>query len=260
MKVALVQMTVTAGDVEGNRRRGVELVREAAKQAEVVVLPEIWTTGYSLGKVAEWAETESGPTVSALAAIARSANVTVITGSIPHQREGQIFNSAFVINGAGELVTDYQKLHLCSIFKENRFFAPGMHRPVFSIGGVTAAVAICYDLRFPELFRALAIDGAKVIFVPAEWPAVRGNTWRVLNQARAIENQVFICAVNCVGAHRGEPFYGHSMVVAPDGEVIAEGAGDQEDIVYCELDLALLDKVRAALTAWDDRRPDMYGC
>lgn len=260
MKVALVQMTVTAGDVEGNRRRGVEMARTAAKQAEVVVLPEIWTTGYSLGRVQEWAEDENGPTVSALAAVARATGAMVIAGSIPQKRAGQVFNGVFVINGAGEVVSDYQKLHLCSLYRENSFFAPGMRRSLFSIGGVMAGVAVCYDLRFPELFRTLALDGARVIFVPAEWPTVRGTHWRVLNQARAIENQVFVCAVNCVGRHRDDVFYGHSLVIAPTGEIIAEGPDEKEDIIYCELDPALVDKEQARLKAWRDRRPDMYGC
>jgi len=259
MKVALVQMTVVAGDVEGNRRRGVEMVRTAAKQAEVIVLPEIWTTGYSLKNLDKWAEEENGPTVSELAAVARSAQVTVIAGSIPHKHLGQIYNSVFVINRAGELVSDYQKLHMCSIFNEELFFVPGKRRTVFSIDGVTGGVAVCYDLRFPELFRDMVLDGARVIFVPAEWPTVRGNHWRVLNQARAIDNQVFICAANCVGKHRDMEFYGHSMVIAPDGEIIAEAAGE-ENIIYCEFDPARVDTVRAGLKVWNDRRPDMYGC
>lgn len=260
MKVALVQMTVVSGDVEGNRRRGVELVQEAAKQAEVVVLPEIWTTGYALRNVADSAEELGGATISQLAAVARSANVTVVAGSIPHKHLGQIYNSVFVISPTGEVVSDYQKLHMCSMYKEHTFFAPGQHRSVFDIGGVKAGVAVCYELRFPELFRSLTMDGAQVIFVPAEWPTARGNHWRVLNQARAIENQVFICAVNCAGQHRSDVFYGHSMVIAPNGEIAAEGAEEKEDIVYCQLDMALVEKVRGSLRVWDDRRPDMYGC
>ncbi|MDR3561040.1 MAG: carbon-nitrogen family hydrolase [Negativicutes bacterium] len=258
MKVALVQMQVVAGDVDGNRRRGVELTAEAAANADIVVLPEIWTTGYSLKNLAEWAEDTSGPTITALADIARRTKTTVIAGSIPYKQGGRTYNSVFVLDESGKVISDYQKLHMCSIFGEERFFAPGERRSVFTVGGVKAGVAICYDLRFPELFRALASDGAEVIFVPAEWPAARLNHWRVLNQARAIENQVFICAVNCVGRHRDTAFNGHSMVVAPNGDILVEG-DEEEGINYCTIDLAMVGAVRSMLNAWDDRRPDLFG-
>ncbi len=147
---------------------------------------------------------------------------------------------------------------MCSFLGEDRFFAPGRQRSVFGIDGTTAGLAVCYDLRFPELFRALASDGARIVFLPAEWPAGRARNWRVLNQARAIDNQIYICAVNCVGRHKEIDFYGHSMVVAPDGDILAEG-GEDEDIIYCEVDPAMVGTVRAGWNVWADRRPDVYG-
>jgi predicted amidohydrolase len=257
MRVALVQMKVTAGDVAGNRRRGTDLARAAAKNAEVVVLPEIWTTGFSLTNLDKWAEQVPGPTFADLAAIARDAGAAIIAGSVPRKTGGRIYNNAIVIDAAGNIAADYQKLHLCSYLGEDRYFAPGNKRVVFDLGGTKAGLAVCYDLRFPELFRALAIDGAQIIFIPAEWTASRARNWRVLNQARAIDNQIYICAVNCVGRHREFEFHGHSMVVAPDGDIIAEGGADEE-IIYCQVEPAMIETVRAARNVWNDRRTDMY--
>lgn len=257
MKIALIQMTVVAGDAEGNRKRGLALAEEAAGQAEVIVLPEVWTTGYALRQVDTMAEDEKGPTINAIADISRKCGVTVVAGSLPMRRQGKVYNCSIVINPAGEIVARYEKMHLFSMTGEERFFAAGERRSVFKIAGLDAGIAICYELRFPELFRSLTLDGAKVIFMPAEWPAARAEHWRVLNQARAIENQVYICAANCVGEHRGAPFYGHSMLIGPTGELIAEG-GSEECIVYGEINAAMVDESRQKMQVWQDRRPEVY--
>lgn len=257
MKVALIQMEVVAGAVAENRERGLRLARKAASKADVVILPEIWTTGYSLRNVEEWAEDETGSTLTGLKEIAQTFHTTIISGSIPFRQGGKIFNSACVMNQAGELIACYHKIHLFQFMGEERFFAPGWERCTFPVYGATAGLAICYDLRFPELFRSLTMDGASVIFVPAEWPGARGEHWRTLVQARAIENQVYICAVNCVGQHRGNPFYGHSLLVSPGGDILAKG-GDGEEIVYGEIDLDQVSAIRQTMPVWADRRPKMY--
>lgn len=257
MKVALVQMMVVAGDVMGNRRRGIAMADEAAKQAKVVVLPEIWTTGYALRQVAELAETETGPTITALSEIASRSGTTIIAGSLAMRVGDKIYNRSVVIGPNGSIIAGYEKLHLFSMMGEERFFAPGNRRVEFDLAEMKAGMAICYDLRFPELFRNLALDGAQVIFLPAEWPTIRAGHWDLLVRARAVENQVYICAVNCVGEHRGSPFYGHSMLVGPDGQILAEG-NDTEGIIYGEMEGAVVAEVRENMRVWQDRRPEVY--
>lgn len=257
MKIALIQMKVVAGDGTGNRAHGLAMAEKAAQKADVLVLPEIWTIGYALKDVKQWAEDQSGSTLTALQAIARQSQVTIITGSLPYLQGGRIYNGAFVINAAGDIIGDYQKIHLFNLMGEERFFAPGSKRCVFPLQHTTAGLTICYDLRFPELFRSTTLDGATIIFVPAEWPAARGSHWRTLLQARAIENQIYICAVNCVGQHRENVFYGHSMVVSPNGDIIAEGT-DSESIVYAEVDVSVVEQVRKGMSVWQDRRPELY--
>lgn len=257
MKVALIQLEVIAGEVARNREQGLALAKEAAKQADILMLPEIWTTGYALREVGKWAEDINGPTITGLRNIAKEQGITIISGSLPFKRDGKVYNSAFVINGTGEVIADYQKIHLFNLMGEERFFAAGDKRTLFPLSNISAGLAICYDLRFPELFRAMAVDGAKIFFIPAEWPAARGAHWRLLNQTRAVENQVYVCAVNCVGRHRENVFYGHSMVVSPNGEIIVE-AGNEEGIFYGDIDLAAIEEVRQAMSVWGDRRPELY--
>jgi len=140
---------------------------------------------------------------------------------------------------------------------EDRFFAAGDRRCLFSVDGVRAGLTICYDLRFPELFRSLTKEGAQVIIMPSEWPAARAEHWQTLIRARAIENQVYVCAVNCVGEHRGKPFCGQSLLIAPGGEIVASG-GAEEAIVYGEIDTAVVDGARETMKVWQDRRPEVY--
>ncbi len=257
MKIALIQMEIVAGDVASNRSRGLSMAREAASQADIIVLPEIWTTGYALRDVDQWAEDQTSPTITALQELARHTNTTIISGSIPFRCKERIFNGAFVINRAGEIIADYQKIHLFNLMNEQRFFAAGSKRCVFALQDTTAGLAICYDLRFPELFRSMTMDGAKIIFLPSEWPESRGGHWRILAQARAIENQVYICAVNCVGKHRNNVFYGHSMLIAPNGDIIVEGSG-QEAILYGLIDLDQVTIMREQMSVWQDRQPELY--
>lgn len=257
MKVAMIQMQVRAGEVAVNRQRGLELAAKAATQADILLLPEIWTTGYQLNELERWAEAESGPVISALKHIARSGNIWIVAGSLPARSATGITNTMFVVAPDGTLAARYDKIHMFSLYGENRFFQAGSARALFSLPTVKAGLAICYDLRFPELFRSLALAGAELVFVAAEWPQVRSVHWRLLNQARAVENQVFIVATNCVGEHKGLRFAGQSLVVAPDGEIVAEGS-DREEIVVADLDLSLIAKTRQAMSVWQDRRPELY--
>jgi predicted amidohydrolase len=257
MKVALIQMTVVAGDVDANRSRGLAMAETAAAQAEIIVMPEIWTTGYALRQVETLAEEETGPTVSAIRELARKRGVTIVAGSLPLKRDGLIYNSSVVIGPQGETKASYDKIHLFSMTGEERFFAPGNRRVTFDHGGLTAGVAICYELRFPELFRSLTMDGAQVVFMPSEWPVARVEHWRTLTRARAIENQVYICAVNCVGEHRGSPFCGHSLLIGPTGDILADG-GAEEGIIYGEINAETVAEARKNMQVWQDRRPEAY--
>jgi len=257
MRIAMVQMRIDAGDVTANRERGLAMAEEAAGRADVVVMPEIWTTGYALRQVALLAEDDKGPTLTGLKAIAARHGATIVAGSLPLRRHGKVYNEAVAVGPAGTTVASYAKVHLFSMYGEERFFAAGDRLCIFSAAGMNAGLAVCYDLRFPELFRSLTAGGALMIFLPSEWPTVRLEAWRTLNRARAMENQVYMCAVNCVGEHRGGPFGGHSLLIGPGGEILADG-GREEGIVYCEADPAVVAATREGMKVWQDRRPEVY--
>lgn len=259
MKIAMLQMEIVAGDREGNTGKGLALVAEAAAKADVIILPEIWTTGYALKNVAAAAEHTDGPLMTRLAGIAGSQRVHIIAGSVPVSRNGRVYNTTLVIDRQGTVVASYEKVHLFSLYGEERFFAPGTKLGMLALDNMTAGVAICYDLRFPELFRSLALQGAQAVFVPAGWPAARGHHWRTLAQARAIENHLYVCAVNCVGSYKGSPFYGHSLLVDPEGVILAEG-DDRETIIYGEINPARVTEARKVMLTFADRRPDIYTC
>ncbi len=256
MKIALLQMLIVEKNKAANVDRGLQLLRRAAKEHDLVVLPEIWTTGYSLGKLQTEAETVDGQVITQVCQIAAQYHCCIIAGSVPMKHDGRIYNTSVAVNSKGQIVNLYDKVHLFGLFNEEEFFAPGNNFDSFMLDGIRCASTICYDLRFPELYRHLALQGAKLIFCPAEWPESRGDIWRLLAQARAAENHIFLLAVNCAGYFKGAPFYGHSMVVAPSGKIVAE-AGMEEEIVSCEIDLREIDSVRQRLNALADVRREL---
>ena len=256
MKIALIQMEILEKNTETNIRHGIQLVKEAAGKCDIIVLPEIWSTGYALGKIKEECSELGDELIANLKNIAKESKTAIIAGSLPLNRDGKIYNSSIAINKVGEIVNIYDKAHLFGLFSEEKFFAPGNNFSAFDLDGVCCGSTICYDLRFPELYRHLSLQGAKIIFVPAEWPAVRGDMWKLLSQARAAENHNFIVAVNCAGEFKGANFFGNSMVIDPAGKIIAEGS-DKEEIIYCDIDLAKIDKVRTHLNALADVRKEL---
>ena len=257
MKIALVQMRIEERNKAANVEHGIELLQKAVVGQDVVIMPEIWTTGYSLGRLEKEAEELDGPVVKKIQEIARTSNCAIIPGSVPLMLNGKVHNTSIVINKKGEIIYLYSKMHLFGMFHEERFFEAGDTYEPFMLGDVACGASICYDLRFPELYRRLAIKGAQVIFVPAEWPEARGDVWRLLLQARAMENQTYICGINCVGTFKEDTFYGHSMIVAPNGKIVVEG-GSQEEILRAEIELDLIGKMRKKLNALEDVRQELF--
>ena len=140
---------------------------------------------------------------------------------------------------------------------EEKHLQSGDKLGLLNVSGTDAGMMICYDIRFPELARKLAINGAKMLFVPAQWPNPRLHHWRTLLMARAIENQMFVIACNRCGTSGTSTFFGHSLIIDPWGEIIAE-AGEEESIIRAEIDLALVDTIRSKIPVFEDRRPQLY--
>lgn len=254
--VSIIQMDIALGNPERNRKIAFSLINEAARRgSDVVVLPELWTTGYSLGNIHRLAERTNGITTTRLLDICSRQNIYIV-GSIAEKVEETVYNSATILGPSG-LVGIYRKTHLFRPMNEHKHFTPGSSFDVFQTNIGRIGVIICYDLRFPELARKAALNGAHTLFVLAEWPQSRIMLWQYLLRARAIENQLFVVASNRIGSDGKNIFGGHSMILDPTGAMLVE-AGDSELILTCKLNLNLIDETRSYIPCLEDRNPKVY--
>lgn len=255
--VSVVQMNIKDGDPRKNWATMQELTQEAARRgSELVVLPELWDNGYALDRAKETASPLAGGLFAQVGALARSLNV-VILGSMLEKRGVGVYNTVAVFSPRAGTMGAYRKIHLFEPLQEPTYLSPGEAPLAIDLPWGTTGIAICYDLRFPELLHRYAVEGAKVIVLPAEWPAARIHHWRTLLQARAIENQYYVIGCNRVGEYNGTVFGGHSMVVDPWGGLVAE-AGEDETILTLKINTDMVDEVRAKLPVLGDRRPNLY--
>lgn len=252
MRAHLIQLAY--GDDEGTAERttrAAALVRAQAG-ADLIMLPELWPQGgFAYDRWAELAEPLSGPIVAALAAAARDVGAMVHMGSlVERDAAGQLFNTSVLLGADGGVLTTYRKIHLFGFSDgEPKLMTAGQDVVVNDRLGL----ATCYDLRFPELFREILDRGAEVLLLTSAWPARRIGHWRVLAQARAIENQMYVVACNTGGTHAGVALGGHSMVIDPWGAVLVE-AGDGEEVLTVDLDLDVVAAARRSFPVLADRR------
>ncbi|MGW5130614.1 carbon-nitrogen family hydrolase [Streptomyces sp. NPDC004135] len=255
MRASVIQIAVDEGEsVESRRRRAASLVREQAG-ADLVVLPELWTTGaFAYDAFGTEAEPLEGPTYEAMAKAASDAGVWLHAGSIPERDpDGPLYNTSLVFSPSGDLAAAYRKIHRFGFDKgEAVLMGAGEELVTVRLPATTLGLATCYDLRFPELFRGLVDAGAETLVVSAGWPERRRSHWTLLAQARAVENQSFVLACATAGTHAGVPQSGHSIVVDPWGEVLAE-AGAHEEVLTVEFDPGKVATTREQFPALKDR-------
>ena len=254
MKIAVIQMTSTENKNE-NIKKANHFIEEAISQkANIIALPENFPYLKIEGEQSPCAERLSGEIITSLTKIAKENSVTIIAGSIAEQIEGseKTYNTCVAINDRGELSGIYRKIHLFDVklssgkeYYESHYVKAGEDVVVIESEWCKMGLAICYDLRFPELFRKLTNQGAKVIFIPSAFTMSTGKDhWEVLLRARAIENQVYIVAPNQYGRHsKGRESYGNSLIVDPWGTVLAR-AQNKEEVIYCNIDLDYLTQIR----------------
>lgn len=259
VKVALAQIDIALGDPEANLKTAQEVAAQAAEQgAQLLVLPELWGSGYDLEHANFLSDELNTGLFGAMAALARHHRLAICGSLLEWDKEQERpFNTAFVYDADGALRGTYRKVHRFGLMHEDRFLGAGDQTPILQLPWGPTALAICYDLRFPELFRRYVLDGATVIVMPAEWPIQRIEHWRTLLRARAIENQCFVVACNRVGRDAANTFGGCSAVVDPWGTVLAE-AGDDATLLTATLSFAALDDARSRIPVLSDRRPEVY--
>ena len=244
MKISIAQFKSIIGAVDENFSTAAKLI-ESARASDVIVLPELWSTGYYPTPVEKFADIDGIRTKNFICAAAKNFGVNIIGGSVIVNSGGKIFNRSYIADRRGEIVAAYDKTHLFSFAGEDKVFGAGDKISAFELDGVKCGVAICYDLRFPEFARKLALHGAEIVFIPAAWSLKRLTPRRILTKARAIENQIFVVFVNSAGI---------SEIVNPSGEVVAE-CGRGEELLTAEIDLRERLKIIANMNLLADRNP-----
>ena len=222
-----------------------------------MVLPELWSSGYDLEHAQEHARLSQEKVLPALTMLAGRHRVYIVGSVLKANVRGEVFNAAVLLDPGAGSTRIYRKIHLFGPMLENQFLTEGRTAPIFHMPFGALALAICYDLRFPELFRKYALKGARLVILCAQWPALRLEHWRTLVRARAIENQLFVVACNRIGSSQGTRFGGHSMVVDPWGNVLQEGAG-QAALLTADVDFRAVNESRSRIPSLKDRRPALY--
>lgn len=249
------------------RAKAEKMIRDAAAAGcDFVCLPEMWNTPYSNDFFREYSEPENGETVEFMAGLARELGIYLIGGSISEIEDDKVYNTSFVFDREGNVIGKHRKTHLFDIdveggirFMESDTLTQGESATLFDTEFGKMGLAICFDVRFPELFRKMTLEGAQMIFLPAAFNMTTGPVhWSLSMKMRALDNQVFFAAIsparNMEGVYQA---YGHSMVVDPWADIIAE-AGAGEEIIIAEIDLDRVESIRNQLPLLKARRPELY--
>ena len=255
--ISLAQMHIQFGNIDANEKRAVEMIDQAAATgSSLVVLPELWSSGYDLKNGKQHAS--ATPAILAnLSALAHTHQIH-IAGSLLDQTAEGLRNTLFWQSPNQDAPARYSKIHLFGLMQEPSWLLPGDRLQQVQAPWGETGLAVCYDLRFPELFRSYTLSGAVAFTICAEWPARRSAHWEILLRARAIENQAFIFASNCVGNCADETFGGKSVLISPWGHILVEGSPQEEALVSAEIDTDLIEEARKFLPVIRDRRPDLY--
>lgn len=259
LTIALCQMQIIDGEKEKNLSNALDILKSLSISKnipDIVCFPELFTSGYDLRNAKQYAEAFPGSTIKKLAGI--SKNKFVVIGSVLEVEKDKFYNTAIVLGKKGDLIGKYRKVHLFSPMLEKEFLNSGNEITTFDLpefNNLRIGLAICYDIRFPELFRMMALEGAQIIFIPSEFPSPKREVWKTLLRARAIENQLFIIGVNRVGKGKSDEFFGCSL--ATNGDFF-EGLEDKPEIKAITIDLDTLTAIRKAIPALNDRRTDLY--
>lgn len=268
MRIHVLQIGYSDDEAVPDRVERVAALVRAQVGADLVVLPELWAAGgFSYRTWVERAEGPDGPTVQAIAAAARDLGAVVHAGSIVERAPADacgaglgeagrgLWNTSVLISSSGERLAAYRKIHRFGFGEgEPKLMEAGTDVVTATLSsGTVVGLATCYDLRFPELFRLLMDAGARLVIIPAAWPASRVEAWQLLGRARAVENQFVVVQCNTAGTHAGVTMGGRSQVVDARGAVLAE-AGSDEEVLTVDVDLADVDRWRAAFPVLADRR------
>ena len=259
MRIACLQMDMRLGEVDANFRKASLLVEAAMQHSpDVLLLPETWNTGFFPQEDLQSRCDADGEKVQEIFGnLAKHYAVNIVAGSVSDLRDGNVYNTAYIFDRSGRRIASYSKTHLFTPMGEDKAYAPGDSLCTFTLDGIPCGILICYDIRFPELARTLALQGTQLLFLPSQWPAERLHHLHSLLTARAIENQMFVACCNSCGKTANSQFGGESMILDPVGAKIAH-AGTGEEILLADIDISAVSAIRKSINVFHDRRPELY--
>jgi omega-amidase len=261
MKIAAAQISCTPGNLDANLRKIRDFVSRAKQSgAELIVFPEMVDTGYSMPAIQKHATTWNEGAVPELQKIAGEFSIAIIAG-VSERNDSRIYNAQALIDANGKILAKYRKTHLVTAapLDERPTFTPGDAFAICKIDNFNLGLTICYDLRFPEVCRKLAVENKVNVFIcSSAWPLPRMEHLRVLALTRAIENQSYLVLANRVGADDGVTFCGTSAIIDPYGVILAAASADRQELIQAEISQDVIDSVRSRMAVFDHRRPDLY--
>lgn len=259
MKVSCLQMNMELGNPAKNFRSAKGLICEAMEGSpDVLVLPETWNTGFfPKDTLGEMSCKDGAEVKEHIGSLARQFGVNIVAGSVSNVRGGKVYNTAFVFDRQGSCIAQYDKTHLFTPMGEDAFYTAGDHLCRFTLDGISCGLIICYDVRFPELVRSLALPGLDMLFVVSQWPESRIFHLRTLTTARAIENQMFVACCNSCGVAGDTVYGGSSAIIDPLGDTLAL-AGTTETVIAADCDMDILTLIRGRIPVFRDRKPELY--
>ena len=256
--ISLIQMQVTMGNPAANFSHAQQLMETAMKERpDILVLPETWNVGFfPADHLAQLADPEGKETKAFLSSFAKEHQVSILGGTVAVSEGNQVYNRSYGFDETGKLVSTYDKIHGFSLSGEPEYFQMGHTIPHFQMAGLSCSLAICYDVRFPELIRREALQGVDLFFLPAAWPKLRKDHWITLNKARAIENQFYLACVNQGGVSGNTDYAGNSMLLDPWGNALCH-LPEEEAISIGTIDTDVISEVRTKINTYRDRRPEI---
>jgi len=266
MKVALIQMTVVNDKYENLLNAKNKIEEAALKGSQIICLPEMFNCPYDNSYFETFAEDDYGKSITMIQSLAKKHSCIIIAGSIPEKYENKIYNTSYVIDDQGNIISKHRKVHLFDVnvkkgitFKESEILSPGNQIKVVSTKFTKIGIAICYDMRFPEVIRKMALEGAKIVFIPAAFNMTTGPAhWHTIAKARALDNQLYMAL--CSPARNMEASYtayGHSLITNPWGEIEKE-LDEKESILIHEINLKAVKSIRESLPLLKHRKPELY--
>ena len=257
IKISLAQINIKLGDIKSNQAKADNMINDAKNEGnDLILLPELWSSGYDLANIDRYINPNQS-IHNYFSRLSTSHNLA-IGGSLLEEENHRYYNTLSLhLPGNGDPI-QYKKIHLIPQLDEDKWLSPGNELSLCNINNFRVGLVLCYDIRFPELIRKYTLKGVDLIIVVAEWPLSRIDHWTALLRARAIENQIYIAAVNSVGETGKMILGGCSCIIDPWGKIIVSGNEHNEDLLSAEIYLSEINKIRESFPVLENRREDIY--